>query len=249
MSKMTLLSIVQDILNDMDSDPVNSINDTVEAQQIAQIVKTTYTNITDGRDWPHLYELFQLESLGSTSKPNYLKIPETIINLQWVKYNIRKSTDTKDRFTTITYKTPQDFLTLVNARDSSISTVQKVSDFSGVVLNIQNNKAPQYFTSFDDQYIILDSFDSAVDTTLIASKSSARGKRNVQFTISDTFIPDLPVQMFSYLLNEAKSTSFLILKQSPNSKAEQHSVTQRRRMSQDAWRVTNGITFPSYGRK
>ena len=82
---MTLLEIVQDILNDMDSDPVNSINDTVEALQIAQTVKTTYNNIIDGRDWPWQYELFQFDALSSTAKPNYLKIPDTIISLEFVK--------------------------------------------------------------------------------------------------------------------------------------------------------------------
>jgi hypothetical protein len=249
MAKMTLLEIVSDILNDLDGDPVNSISDTVEAQQVAQIVKTTYNNLMDGRHWPHLDNIFQLEALGSTSKPNYMKIPETIINVDWIKYNTRKVTDTKDRYTHIEYKTPVDFLELVDVRNSADSTVQVVTDFSGRPINILNNKAPQYFTSFDDEYIIFDSFDSAVDNTVQASKSSAQGRRNVTFTISNGFIPDLPVQSFSMLLNEAKSTAFIILKQSANQKAEQHSITQRRRMSQDAWKLTGGISYPSYGRK
>ena len=52
---MTLLEIVQDILSDMDSDEVNSINDSVESLQVAQIVKTAYYNIVDGKDYPWLY--------------------------------------------------------------------------------------------------------------------------------------------------------------------------------------------------
>lgn len=249
MPKLTLLEIVQDILNDMDSDPVNSINDTVEAQQIAQTVKTTYNNIIDGKDWPHLYELFQFEALSSVLKPNYLKIPDNIISIDFVKYNVRKVADTKDKFTDIKYKLPEDFLDLVTRRNSSLSTIQVVSDFSLVNLNILNNKAPEYYTSFDDQYIIFDSFNNTVDTTVMTSKTSGRGRRNVVFTLADTFVPDLPVQMFSYLLSEAKSVSFLNFKQTANAKAEQHSISQRRRMSQDAWRIKNGITYPNYGRK
>lgn len=249
MAQMTLLSIVQDILNDLESDPVNSINDTVEAQQIAQIVKTTYNNIIDGKDWPHLYELFQLEGLADVTKPNYMKLPDTIISTDWVKYNVRTSTDTKDKFIKIAYKTPIEFTDLLEARNSAASNVLVVADFSSVNLNILTDKAPQYFTSFDDKYIIFDSYDSAVDTTMQASKSSGNGRRNVTFTISDSFVPDLPVQMFSYLLNEAKSTSFIVLKQTTNQKAEQHSISQRRRMSQDAWRLNNGIEYPSYGRR
>jgi len=59
----------------------------------------------------------------------------------------------------------------------------------------------------------------------------------------------MPVQMFSYLLNEAKSTCFAVLKQMPNAKAEQQAMSQKRRMSQEAWRIKNGITYPNYGRK
>ena len=63
MAKMTLLEMVQDIMSDMDSDEVNSINDSQEATQVAQIIKSTYYNIIDGRDMPFLYELFQLQPI------------------------------------------------------------------------------------------------------------------------------------------------------------------------------------------
>ena len=249
MAKLTLLEIVQDILNDLDSDEVNSINDSVESLQVAQIVKTTYSNIIDGKHWPHLYELFRFDALGSTTRPNYLKIPETIVDITWCKYNTRKTTDTKDMFTELVYKTTEEFLNIVDKRNSSASNVQQVSDFSGVVLNIFNNKAPQYFTSFDDEYIIFDSFDLAVDATVQNSKSSGWGRRNVTFSLSDNFTPDLPVQAFSFLLSEAKATAFGILKQSLNVKAEQNAKTQRYRMSQDAWKIKRGITYPNYGRR
>jgi len=45
MAKMTVLEIVQDILNDIDGDEVNSIDDTLESEQVAQIVKSTYDAI------------------------------------------------------------------------------------------------------------------------------------------------------------------------------------------------------------
>jgi len=250
MAKMTLLEIVQDILNDLESDEVNSINDTVEALEVAQIVKTTYNNIIDGRHWPHLYELFQFTALSDTDTPNYLQIPTTITNIEWVKYNKRTSTDTKDKFAVVDYLEPFDFMALCEARDSSAATIQVVVDpASSVGLNILNNRAPQYYTSFDDEYIVFDSFDSAVDTTVSQAKSSGKGRRTPVFTIADTFTADLPSQCFSYLLNEAKATAFVILKQSANAKAEQHSISQRRRMGGDAWKIKKGISVPSYGRK
>ena len=112
-----------------------------------------------------------------------------------------------------------------------------------------SDTSPTYFTSFDDEYLVFDSYDIDVDSTLQTSKTQCQGKVRTSFSLVDTFIPDLPVQMFSYLLNESKSTCFLVLKQSANQKAEQHSISQRRRMSQEAWRVKKGITYPNYGRK
>lgn len=246
---MTLLEMVQDILSDMDSDEVNSINDSTESLQVAQIIKSTYYTIIDGRDFPWLKEMFQLDPTGSVSKPTYMRLPETIIDLDWVKYNSRKSTDTKDKFLKVEYKLPEDFLEITDQRDSSSSSVQVVTDYSGIKINVYNDRAPKYFTSFDDDTLVFDAFDSGIDSYLQNSKTQCFGKRSVVFTMSDSFTPDLPVQMFSYLLNEAKSNCFVTLKQVSNVKAEQNSISQKRRMSQDAWKIRNGVTFPNYGRK
>ena len=249
MAKMTLLDMVQDILSDMDSDQVNSISDTVESLQVAQIIKSTYYNIVDGRDYPFLHELFQLDSSASVSRPTHMKLPETINDLDWVKYNRKKASDTRNKYEKVKYLAPEEFLDLVNQRDSSNTTVQIVVDPTSIQLNILNNKAPEYFTSFDNETIVFDSFDSGLESTIQNSKLQCYGRRSVVFTLSDTFIPDLPVQMFSYLLSESKSVSFITLKQVPNQKAEQASISQKRRLSQDTWEIRNGIYYPNYGRK
>ena len=45
MAKLTVLEIVQNILSDLNSEEVNSISDTIEADQVAEIVKTTYLDL------------------------------------------------------------------------------------------------------------------------------------------------------------------------------------------------------------
>lgn len=249
MAKMTLIEIVQDILSDMDSDEVNSINDSVESLQVAQIVKSTYYNIIDGKDYPWLYELFQMNTSGTLTLPTHMRLPETVIDLKWIKYNTKKATETKNRFTQIVYKTPEEFLNILDQRDSTDTKVDIITDTTGIKLNVFNERGPAYFTSFDDDYLVFDAYDSAVESNLQNSKTQCYGKKSVAFTLSDTFTPDLPVQMFTYLLNEAKSAAFLTLKQMPNAKAEQISVSQKRKMSQEAWKITNGIKYPNYGRK
>lgn len=249
MAKLTLLEIVQSILNDMDGDEVNSINDTVEAAQIAQIVKTTYYHIIDGEDWPHLNELFQPDASGTVSKPTHLEIPEYVTKLDWLKYNKKTSTLDKDKFEEITYLPPDEFLLILEVRDSTKPNVTVVTDFDGVKLNILNDAQPLYWTSFDDKSIVLDAYDSAVDSTIQNSKTQCYGKIHPSFSLTDSFIPNLPAQAFSYLVAESKAHAFVNLRQTQNAKAEQYSISQRRRMSIDKWKVAGVITYSNYGRK
>ena len=79
--KLTLLEIVQNILSDMDSDNVNSIDDTVESQQVALIVKDCFMNLTSNRNWHDQQTLFQLKSLADVTRPNYMAAPEGLKEL------------------------------------------------------------------------------------------------------------------------------------------------------------------------
>lgn len=238
MNKLTLLEIVQDILSDQSGDEVNSITDTMEATQIAQVVKTTYSHIIDGRDWPHLYKLFQLTSWSNSDYPTYFTLPDAVDKLVWIRYDKTK----------VTYKDPETFLDILNARENALNK-DTIVDSSGISLYVYNDRNPTYWTSFNDSTIIMDSYDADVDTVLQTSKTECFGKELPTFTLADNFTPNLPANMFSYLLAESKAHAAMVLQQSPDPKAQEYSVTQRRRMSQDAWRTAGGIQVPSYGRK
>ena len=88
MSKKTLLAITQDILNDLESDEVNSIDDTLEATQIANIIRTTYEEIISNRDWPHLKTMIQLTASGTSSRPTHMSIEEAVQKM--INNNIRR---------------------------------------------------------------------------------------------------------------------------------------------------------------
>lgn len=244
---MTVLDMVQDILNDMDSDEVNSITDTLESIQVAQIIKTTYFEILSHGEWPHLRDLLRLSFIGSATQPTHFKIPDDVQELEWIKYNTKKLSDTKDRYTDIDFLDPSDFMTLLNQRNSSDANIVQVQE-NNVTLLILNNKAPQYWTSFDDSTIIFDSFDSDLGATMLAASTQAYATREPVFTIADTFTPDLPSKVFPFLLSEAKSVAFNALK-GPNAKEEQRARRQKARLSHDRWRTAGSITFPHYGRK
>lgn len=245
---MTLLELVTDILNDMESDPVSSIVDTEEADQVARIIRTTYFNIIDGREWPHLYTLFQLTQTDANT-PTRLTIPNNIVRIKYVKYDKVRSGETRNRYEEIYYKTPHEFMDMLNARLSTESTVDVITDTSGLPINVYNNRPPQYYTSFDDDSIVMDAYDSAVESFLTTAKNQCYVKKYPTFDLCDDFYADLPTEGFSYLLAESKATAFQALKQIPNQKAEQHSISQRRRMSWDAWNIDKKNTYPDFGRK
>lgn len=249
MARMTLLEIVQSILSDMDDDNVNSISDTPESLQVASIVKDSFYDIINRRDWEHLKQLLLLDSVSDTAKPNYLKLPDNVNELEFIQYNKRKSTDTRDRFEEVEYLAPDHFLMRQNGLNESNSSITQITDFTGVKFNIYNDRGPTYWTSFDDEYIVFDAYDSVVEATMQGSKSQCRAVVEPSWSPVDTFVPDLPQEYFTLLLEEAKSVSFLNLKQVMNEKSEQKSRRHQRRLSQKGWRAKSSQSWPNYGRK
>lgn len=248
--KMSLLEMVQDIANDMDFDYVNGIADTPDAMQIATIIRTTYYELLSSRAWPHTEQLAQLEPSTDGSRPNYIRLPEKVYEIQWMKYNKRTASDTKDRWGDVHLIDSKTFLDKVMSRNSSDSRITTVVDFSGSPLYIANDRGPQWVTTFGDEWLVFDAYDSAVDGTLQANKCQSMVSLEPNFVITDNFIPDMPAKAFSYLLSEAKSVCFNSLKQLPNAKEEQRSRRQRTTLARGKHRVGNYVLDrPDWGRK
>lgn len=247
--KKTVLEIVQDILNDMDADEVNSINDTTESIQVAQIVKTCYYEMLSNRNWPHMRKLIQLEASNDLDKPNYLQVPENLKEIELIRYQGQKIDDANIRYKDLKYKYPDEFLAITSNRNSSNSNVRQVADFGGSILFILNDVAPTYWTSFDDRYIVTDSYDAEQDDTLKRAKTQTLAYVYPDWDMEDDFVPDLPAEAFSGLIEEAKSTAFNSVKQLVNQKAEQKAARQSRWLSRKAWQAKGGVRYADYGRK
>lgn len=240
--------MVQSILNDMTSDNVNSISDTEESEQVASTIKDTYFNLLNTLDKiPEHKELVQLEALSDSARPNYLKIPDNVTGIDWVKYNV--STDSVKRYTTIDFLEPAEFLDRIYQRNSDATNVQSVTDISGVELLIINDKKPEWYTSFDDEYLVFDSFDSSVDSTLQESKSLSFALVEPTWTTSDTFVPDLDSNLFPLLLAEAKSLCFVNDKDIANPKIEQIARSQKVSLQNNKKRTRDRFSYPNFGRK
>lgn len=246
--KPTLLEIVQDILSDVEGDEVNSITDTEESEQVARHVKAAYRAIVSKSNWPHTRRAVALVVRSDLNFPTHMTVKEELKELISVRYNVAKEGDSRRIYKELTYLDPDKFLTKLNARDNTSDNIDIVLDDSGIELLINNNKAPQYYTSFDDVNLVFDSYDSAVDDTLQESKLQAQGYIIPEFTITDSFVPDLPVDAFSLLHEESVSRVQLKMRQFQDSKAEAEAVRQSRWQSRKNWVVAGGINFPNYGR-
>lgn len=245
--KMSLLEMVQDILNDMDADEVNNLDDTVEAQQVAQIIKSCYYEMLGNRNWPFMRKLTQLDASGSLTKPNYLKLPDNLKELVSFKYD--NGTPTEPYLQDVLFKEPEDFLRYVSSRNSTLANISTITDYGGSKLLIVNDKAPQYWTTFDDTYLVTDAYDSTKDDTLKKSKTQCLAYIVPSWIRTNEAIPEFPIDAFPALLAESKSTAFMALKQVANQKAEQKAGRQQRWLARKAWRAEGGVQYPNYGRK
>lgn len=247
--KMSLLEMVQDILNDLESDEVNSIDDTPDSVQVAQILKTSYFELMSNREWPHLKRLMTLSHSGTPERPTHILLPENVKEMEYFAYDCTNTESNKYEMREIKFKYPDEFLRICSSRNNDTRNVRDVYDVGGTKLIIKTNSPPSYWTSFDDKYLVCDSYDSEVDDALKASKTQAMAVIMPVWETRDDFVPDLPVDAFAGFLAEAKSTAFLTAKQMMNDKAEQKAVRQARYMSRKAWRAHGGVRYPNYGRR
>lgn len=255
--KQTLLQLTQDILSSMDADEVTSIADTIESEQVATIIKQVYYDIVHAQTISEHKNLFTL-SETSVSTPTVLTRPTDVLELDWFKYNKRTSTDTVDVWETVSWMPPADFLEYVRGFDQSQTNVDSftlTADGYNTTIYIENDRAPDFWTSFDDHSVVCDAYDAAVDATgLTATKTSCYGKLLPSWTHEDSFTPDLDAEQFRLLYNEAKATAWAEMKQTAHARAEKKArqgYIHLERKKQDlpggdrAW--VN--TLPNYGRK
>lgn len=240
--KQTLLEITQEILSDMDSENVNSITDTVEANQIAQIVKRAYYNIVSTRVIPEHGELLKLTAASDSDYPTHFYYPDHVKKIDKVWYQ-----NSEGIYREVKWLDPLDFLCKTDTHSEDYVSVADKN--GGTSLRIHTKKNPTYYTSFDDNWIVMDSFDDTLDTTLQTSKVRAYGMKIPQFSIEDDFVPDLDDELFPYFVNEAKSTAMSLLKGGSDPKVEQAARRQKSFMQNDMYKTARKRPLSNYGRR
>lgn len=245
--RMTLLEIVQNILSAMDAEEVTSITDTVESYQVAQEVKTTYYENFSNFELKSRLELLYLDDSDKELAaefqylyPHTLKIPDEVDNIKWFKYNTNRDV-TDPVWKELEYLTPEQYLDHVTQNTNSSTTYLVRDPTNSQRYYLKSDQHPTYWTTFDNEYIVVDSFISdyvettvGEDVTSILENGRMLGDYTMVYaevippwTMSDAFTPDLDDKFFPMLLAEAKSACFINYKGVSNSKEEQRSRRQR----------------------
>ena len=238
--KSTLLQVVQSILSDMDSENVNTLSDTVEAQQIASVVEDTYFNIIAARDIPEHNKLIPLVSLANNAKPTHFTYPARTKQLMRVDYNI--GTASVPDYREIVYVEPLVFIDRMDETAKKVTTVDQ-----SVELFVGNDKDPSYYTSFNDNHIIMDAYDASVEANLASNKTRAFCAIYPTFSQTDSFAIDLDQTLMPLLLAEAKSACMSLFKGGSDPKVEQSARRLKSYVQNDQYK-TRLASRNQYGR-
>lgn len=274
--KQTLLDLTQNILSAMSSDEVNSISDSAESMQVAQIVKNKFYDIIAREDLPDQDQLFQLDPSNDVDAPTLMYLPAGCSKLTWIKYynsNVNDTTDTTDHdintdiiptastdpsappgYTYVTVLPIQQFMDMMlgfNPMNTDVETFTFTEAGRSYTFYYKNDKQPQYCTILSNRYVIFDGYDATQDSTLQASKTMCMGQTVPIFEMTDTFIPPLDDQQFPLLLNEAKALAYYEIKQQPHQMANVELKRQWATVQKNK-SISNKPTYfeqlPNYGR-
>jgi hypothetical protein len=233
MQKMTLLEMVQNIASALETDEISSISDTTESLQIAEVIKETFYEQFNNIVIPEFRGLITLDDVNDLTRPNYLKIPSNVTKIDWIRY---KDFRNSDKYIQVKYLDPEDFIDTQLQYSSTSNNVFLTQDPSGVSYYVTNNGCPQFYTMFDDEYLVFNRFDADSEDTLQSSNTIVFGSKVEEFELEDDYVPPIDGNLFPLLLAEAKSTCFINLKQISSSKEEQRARRQRIRMQNDQFK-------------
>lgn len=255
--RYTLLQLTQRILESMESDEVSTISETPESLSVANIIKECYFDIVGQFQMAEQEGLYKLDASTDNTKPVLMTIPSAVSKIEWIKYDTSIDGSGVPESDDMRYVTNDEFFYMQTGLDTDLSNIDLMTvqingkDFT---FKFYTDRMPSYYTIFDDYFVIFDSFDNTIESTLTESRSVVWGALVPSFQMVDEFIPDLDPRQFQLLLNEAKAQAFVELKQAQNPVAERKArknqiLTQKNKRDNDPrWGNQGHVGFGRNGR-
>lgn len=251
MPKKTLLQIVQKVAQKINADEVTSFSeDSVEILDIRDMCLEVLEDLSIRNDWEFLKD--QLMQLEAGTNVIELSIPDNVKRIQTVRYRYEDA-GVQSGFRTLKYMCPDEFIQRLQNNRPNEPDTDTVS-INNVQLYPRTNRQPRYWTSFNEETIIIDSYDAAQNPTGVeATDSTILATINLDFTGSDQedWVAPIPEQLFTLWEQECVAEGFVQFRQAENPRAERRS---RRSYIQQIRKepVTNkdeGSKEVNYGRK
>lgn len=207
---MLLLTLVQKVLNDMESDVVNSISDTEEAVAVASIAEDVFNQFSVRSDWQSNKGVFNLENSNDLTKPTVLAIPDKLREVKTVYYDRQR----------LQYCERETFISLLMQNDPDATNNELVSLTDEFSAYAKNDSKPTRWTTFDNKTVVVDSWDKSAEDTVNGDKVTCLGVLNIDFTQTDDFVIPLEAHVLPTYVAEVKSACFAKLKQMSSAEDE-----------------------------
>ncbi len=203
MTKRTILQLVQDLGAGINSDEIDSLDETIEATDIATILKQTLKEVLDRKTWEFMKDKVRqldVRADGSTEL-NTLLIPDDVTLIKCLRYK-----DDNGKFYEVQYVQACDFIAKVQSRTVG-DDVLAIVNSDGVELNTLTNIVPQYWTSFDEVSITFDAYNANTGTgNLIEDSVIIADVMPVTDFTDPEAVLNIPERMETLVFNEALVT-------------------------------------------
>lgn len=216
MAKQTkpILDMINDCLLDMGRGFVNDLGQTPEADRVENIYKSVYYQFLQNKLWPNKRQLVNLESLADLTRRTFLRVPEGVTKVDKISYNIGTSTDPIWR--ELTFYEPEKARRMFMDRVLGDAGNTTLVDVDGTDLVVYNDNHPTWWTSFDDEYIVLDSYKQSVEDTVQGYKASAWAYVEPVWPQTKNDCVDIPERFVSAYEAKAKAVCYEKIKKEPS---------------------------------
>jgi|LGOV01.1.fsa_nt_gb hypothetical protein len=246
-NKRTILKLVQDLGEGINTDEIDSLDETEEVVRIVNILKQTVQEILDRKTWEFMKDkVRQLDDrLPGSNQLNTLLIPDDVTRIECLKYK-----DDNGKFYEVTYMQACDFVAMLQSRTETEDDINAIINADGVALNTRTTVPPGYWTSFDEETITFDSYNAAsgngnliADSVIIADVMPV-----TDFTDPDAVL-NIPERMETLVFNEALVTCNYRLRQTADPRADRVARRQGISLRENEHKTKIDNQEKTYGRR
>ena len=214
MSVPAIIDTVNSVLSDMGRDQVNDLGQTPDAKRVESILEDTYYQMCSRKMWPSKRRLTQLDSLGDVTRATCLKIPRGCGRVTHIHYNI--SSLQHPEWRELIYLLPEKMSARLLGNPSDQPDIYDEMRLDEVSYRVGRVSAPTYWSSFDDEIIVTDSYNYLVEDTVQGTKTAAWSTYTPDWPTSKHGKVEIPERFYPTFTALAKATCFEKIKGQPS---------------------------------